>query len=618
MRKDSFSRRTFVCLAAAAALSPAMTLADTAETEIHGRTVPAATTSLPIASCDAGENLTGARSYRVEMPSNLDGEAIVFEVFEPNVPMDCAQGSPLILQGHGFSDGRKTEADTPQMQRLLDAGYTIISIDQRGHGEAGGTVRIMDPDFAGPDNIQIVDWAEANLDYLPKEEDNLVLGTIGHSYGGAFQYLLYNTDPQKRVDAMVPEITWHDLENSLAPNGVAKSYWEAFMVLTGELETGFRFDPIVRSTLLDNILTNKLPEDADKFLHYHSNTYFCDNEKGLQVGDASDTSGYTYDPLYQLLPLTAGGESVVMTERRPQHPVDVLMFQSTKDTLFPFNEAYENLKCLEKTGGDVRLLTYSYGHHAYQVSPSSMQAALDNGSVITENLDDIGLSSQYFLRRCGDIKQEDATVAWFDEKLRGLGDADSVITSGDGVCFALDYEGDSVVVDDVTVGGKSFDIDGFLGAPVIATAGPELLPEVVKLGTVSEDAILAGIPTATIDLSAAGPIMNAYCSSGDNAESKSACDAILFLGIGVKSGLLSAPVLVDNQVVPLRKFGEHTVEFPGLAKRLNEGDELYLMIYGSKETYLASFSRDLTSYLVEVDGTVNLPLLTSDGSAQLQ
>ena len=48
---------------------------------------------------------------------------------------------PLIVEGHGYGGSRVKAADRPAggdpstFGRLLDAGYGIISIDQRGHGE---------------------------------------------------------------------------------------------------------------------------------------------------------------------------------------------------------------------------------------------------------------------------------------------------------------------------------------------------------------------------------------------------------------------------------------------------------------------------------------------------
>jgi hypothetical protein len=124
------------------------------------------------------------------------------------------------------------------MGRLLDAGYGVISIDERGHGESGGKIRILDPDFEGKDLVQIIDWAEDHLAWLAYRNANLILGAIGGSYGGGFQHTIYAHDPQKRLDAIAPEITWHDLRYSLFSGGVFKTFWAVTLSAAGNATPG--------------------------------------------------------------------------------------------------------------------------------------------------------------------------------------------------------------------------------------------------------------------------------------------------------------------------------------------------------------------------------------------
>jgi len=150
-------------------------------------------------SCDDDTSREGGRSYPV-MLTSASGETIAFQVLEPMGGIDCKQGHPLVLHGHGFGGSRSTEG----FENYREAGFAVISIDQRGFGESTGTVRVMDPEFEGHDLIQILGWAEENLDYLqyrqepdlPRElNPNLVAGAIGGSYGGGFQLLLHGQDP---------------------------------------------------------------------------------------------------------------------------------------------------------------------------------------------------------------------------------------------------------------------------------------------------------------------------------------------------------------------------------------------------------------------------------------
>ena len=68
-------------------------------------------------------------------------DTLVVQVMEP-AELTAGESYPLVLHGHGYGGSRDTAPSTFQ-QRLRDAGYYVISIDQRGFGESSGTVRVM-------------------------------------------------------------------------------------------------------------------------------------------------------------------------------------------------------------------------------------------------------------------------------------------------------------------------------------------------------------------------------------------------------------------------------------------------------------------------------------------
>lgn len=565
--------------------------------------------ALPAASCDEGASLEGGRSYRVETVSRVDGAPIVFQLFEP-AEIDCADGNPLILEGHGYSGSRQTEAEggalalSASIAELTEAGYSVISIDQRGHGESGGTVRVMDPDFEGEDLIAIVDWAEQHLDWLARDgSGNLTLGSMGSSYGGGYQFLLWAVDPDRRLDAMVPEITWHDLDFSLNPGRVPKSYWGLVLSGAGDANTGFSQDPFIRSTLVEAGATGNFPEAARRFFNYHSPSYFCDNPLGTQVADSGDTSGFTLDPITGLLPITADGGFVVGKPPFSGAPprVDALIFQGVRDDLFNLNEAYANYQCLQRGGGDVRLLSYPFGHHF--LSP--------NAGLLIEG----ALSQSVPLdRACGPIDASAAAVAWFDEKLRGIGDADEVITTGRDVCLSLTQD-DAIAVPEMPVGGEAFDIALPGDAPVTVLGGVAgVAPTIVPLTTIEEgtDAV-AGIPTAEITVSRGSEALDEACLDErvDPILGLGSCDSIVFVGLGIIRAGMPVPDLLEEQVLPIRGLGTHEVDLIGVAERVAPGDQLVLLLYGFQDGFALSFSRDLSVPLVTVSGEVRVPLVSA-------
>lgn len=522
------------------------------------------------------ESRAGTIYDAVIQSPNAPDEEIHITVFEPR-QVEKGKTAPLILEGHGYSGRRQTDeggggVGAAPIALIRDQGYGIISIDQRGHGDSGGTIRSMDPDFEGRNLVAILDWAEANLDWLAYGPDldagavNPLIGAVGSSYGGGYQMLLHAIDPKKRIDVLVPEITWHDLTYSLAPGEVLKSGWVS--VLSGAGETaggGGNVDPFVQGTLQEGATTNRVSEYARDFFLYHSPRYWCE---GVPV---ATNGGPGTAPLLPPVHQTA---------------VHALIFQGMRDTLFNLNEAALNYACLRDLGGDVRLMTYQSGHNTLQAVPDPGQAYQPPGSTVAS--------------LCGTLSYETAMVAFFAEHLKGEVGAIAAANVPSEVCLSLAGE-DALVLADVPVGTTTIE----LPESITITGPPGDAVTVVPLGIVAGDAgdVFGGIPRLTVLLE----------NAVDPADTAS--DAILFFGIGHKRAAgAGAGVwdLMDNQLRPLRGLGAHDVDLVGVAERLLPGDEVALLIYGGHDQFHANGSSHPASHTaipVSVTGTLTLPLL---------
>lgn len=310
------------------------------------------------AAGSGAEQTRSGASYDIYLTSNVDGETIAFTVHEPD-QMSVGAGYPLLLHSHGYS-GTRTNAESRGSGdsfdgRALAKGYGILSLDERGHGESGGLIRVLDPDFAGADWLQVLDWVEENLAWVmtrpdDKGQDNLVLGSYGGSYGGGFQHLIYRIDEKDRLDAMAPDITWHNLNYSLYPNRVFKTYWGALLSAGGNAIANGQH-PEVNAGLALAVAANQLTAEQQFLLYRNSLAWNCDGNG------------------------------------RPLRRIDALYSQSAGDTLFNFNEVVQNFECVSELGGDVRLMIKPSGHSG-------------------------GAHS-----RCGTLEANDARLAFFDEKL---------------------------------------------------------------------------------------------------------------------------------------------------------------------------------------------------------
>lgn len=531
------------------------------------------------------------KTYSIYVEGPQTGDVIAFTVFEPTV-FTGGEKYPLLLYGHGGGDSRATDRNNPALvyspfndniKLFLDNGYGVVSMDQRGHGESGGTIRVMDPDYEGLNLIAILNWIEANLDWLAygpsvdgRDQNNIVLGAIGASYGGGFQLLLNNIDPQQRLDAIVPESTWYDLRNSIMPNGVAKSTWGSFLLLS-LTRAGSEFDrnhsdPYVTNVFVDMMSGRPLTQDQNDFLYYHGNSYFC--------GDRTIASNGGPRPLFS---------------PTPPPPVHALFFQGMRDTLFTFNEAYNNYRCLRDAGGEVYLMSHQSGHNA---TPIVLDAGL---RPVPFDPDQPGPPLNSYNSDCGEQDLHDTSLAFFDRHLKGQRSESSFLPKP--VCVSLD-QGDAIWLDTVSHGKSGRPIE-LTQTPVLAGVGGSPVVAEPSLVVDSADQVLAGIPELEIRLQAALPV--------DTGE------PIIFAGIGImRANSPGIWQLADNQITPLRGTGEHRLALNGIGERLQVGDSVALLLYGGHDQYPYTGSvngHEPAVMPVTVEGRLWLPLVRDTGGA---
>src|SRR5690606_2810757 len=174
----------------------------------------------------------------VTIVNGADGHEIAATLFKP-VSAGADAPVPMVLHSHGWGGSRETTA-SGAVAPYLAAGYGVLSFDQRGFGEStDDKANIMDPAKEGLDVLAVVDYVAA-LDWVArdshdsKDADDPVLFAVGGSYGGGYQFAGALLDQATReggtrFDALAPEITWHDLNDSLGPQGVPRTLWDTLL-----------------------------------------------------------------------------------------------------------------------------------------------------------------------------------------------------------------------------------------------------------------------------------------------------------------------------------------------------------------------------------------------------
>ena len=184
-------------------------------------------------SADAAQVVNACVSS-VPEPDTTEAVPICYSLFQPD-GASAETPVPLIFHSHGWGGSRSTAATS--FTKWLNAGFGVLSFDQRGFGESGGLAHVENPDFEGQDVQRLVDVV-AGLDWVVQEAPgDPVIAAIGGSYGGGYQFVGAFTELRDRgatrFDALAPEITWWDLKESLAPAEVVRTAWVTALYAAG-------------------------------------------------------------------------------------------------------------------------------------------------------------------------------------------------------------------------------------------------------------------------------------------------------------------------------------------------------------------------------------------------
>ena len=242
-----------------------------------------------------------------------DGTKIAITVFRPSA--SARTRVPVILHSHGWAGSRET-AIAGTIEEFLDAGFGVVSVDQRGHGESEGQANIQDPTKetedikAVIDRIASFDWVEHDRRNGKVLANDPVLGAIGGSYGGGYQTMTaldeIADEGRTRFNALAPEITWFDLPESLAPEDVPRSAWTTVLYAAGSsmvpqyVHEGYAWGASTGQWPNGTLYGEKVPGavDIDTELSKHGPSWFV--KKGVRLNIPVLQRQGTSDNLFNL------------------------------------------------------------------------------------------------------------------------------------------------------------------------------------------------------------------------------------------------------------------------------------------------------------------------------
>ena len=222
-------------------------------------------------------------------PGSTENVKICYTIFRPATASRHHQ-VPFIMHSHGWGGSRTT--DPQGFQGFLDAGYGVLSFDQRGFGESGGHAYVENPEVEGHDVRKLVSLV-SRLDRVKKDgPGDPRMGAIGGSYGGGYQFLGAFEELRLKgkpvFDALAPEITWYDLSQSLAPEDVVRTAWAS--ALSAASTASDALPPNVYAALAEGAATGTWPdgsvpgeEDMPTFFRKNGPKWHVDHGRRLDI-----------------------------------------------------------------------------------------------------------------------------------------------------------------------------------------------------------------------------------------------------------------------------------------------------------------------------------------------
>ena len=240
--------------------------------------------------------------------------------------------APAIMIAHGFGGSKDSVASDAQF--FASHGYVVLTWTARGFGKSTGQIAMNAVGAEVLDSKALVSYlARTPYVTLDKKGDPHV-GIMGSSYGGANALMTASQDP--RIDAVVADITWNDLQHDLFPQSVA-----------GSPESG-PFKKVWAGTFFSAVsLQGAYLGECGAFAQV-----WCDAYRNAVINGQPSTQ-----------------ESALLASVSPANFVQninapTLLSQGQADSLFPLTESYKTATIIKKAHPDLPLamIWHAAGH----------------------------------------------------------------------------------------------------------------------------------------------------------------------------------------------------------------------------------------------------------------
>ncbi|GAA1598393.1 alpha/beta fold hydrolase [Actinoplanes couchii] len=487
------------------------------------------------------------------------------------LPADRDGKVPAVLVAHGF--GGTKDSVRSDAESLAEQGYAVLTYTARGFGRSTGQIHLDSPDHEVKDASLLLDWLATRPEVTTDAAGDPRVAVVGGSYGGALALLLAGQD--QRVDAIVPQITWNDLGQSLVPGGVFKKSWAGYFFGNGAAT--LTLGGSGRGQEQGDPACGRFAEDVCKAY--------------LQMATTGVPDETTTALLRESSPATVLDKIKAPT----------LLIQGAVDSLFPLSEADANAKGIAAAGTPVKVAWFTGGH--------------DGGEGPGTDSDRVKYLTLQWLEHYLKGEGETPGDAFTWSRVAGFSAMDrDLVTNG----YSADaYPGISGTgTTDVTLTGAAQPIanppNGNPGAisslPGIGGRLSSLLSGGVAMDIPGQHANWESAPlTGSIDVAGAPTVsLRAASPTGE---------ATLFVklydvdpnGTSTLSAGLVAPIRLTGLPADVTQAQPVTVTLPAIVREIEAGHTVRITVATSDQAFLSPATPAV--YTVAVESTLTLPTL---------
>jgi len=268
-----------------------------------------------------------ANSVEVRTINTVAGVSIDTSLYLPaKVP------APAILIAHGFGGSKDSVASDAQF--FADKGFVVLTWTARGFGKSTGQISMNAPTGEVADTKALISYLAKSKNVIQDKSGDPRVGIMGSSYGGANALMTASLD--NRIDAVVADITWSDLQNDLFPQSAAGT------------KTAGPFKKVWAGTFFSAVsLQNAYLGECGSFTQA-----WCEAYSHAVINGTPSSA-----------------EIALMQSVSPKNYVQginapTLLTQGEADSLFPLNESLETAKVIEEANSKLPLsLIWHAGGH---------------------------------------------------------------------------------------------------------------------------------------------------------------------------------------------------------------------------------------------------------------